>query len=248
MELHSQIAPALVGLRLATEAAGASYPRVAYLMPDTAALPLALSETIPLLKERGWLHAVITCGQAFGGDYEAVNLGSGMLVAAGPARCDVLIAAQGPGNAGTASALGFGGLFQSEAMHLAVALGGDPILTARMSESDPRQRHRGLSHHTRAILERMLLAPVTLPLPDAGCSSPALSQAVEEMGSDGRLAFGRHPVTFAPADALRKGLRESDLPFSSMGRGLDDDPIFFLAAAAAGWVAGERAMKRGIRA
>ena len=251
-ELHSQIAPALIGLKRSLELSGQPYPRVAYVMPDTAALPLAFSESIPLLIGRGLIHATITCGHAFGGDYEAVTLGSGLSVAAGPADCDVIVAAQGPGNAGTASALGFGGLYQAEAINLAVALGGDPILAARLSEADPRPRHRGLSHHTRTLLETLLLAPVTLALPDSiqvqnallpphDIPDPQPLRMTLELGS---RASTLHLLQYVPSWTLLDALHGADSPLSSMGRGLEDDPAFFLAAAAAGWVAGDRHLRR----
>jgi hypothetical protein len=250
MELHSQIAPALIGLQKALEAAGAGYPRVAYLMPDAAALPMALSETAPMLKERGLIHVTVSCGHAFGGDYEAVNLGSGMAVGAGPARGDVLLVAQGPGNAGTASALGFGGLFQAEAAHLAFALEGDPILAIRRSDAESRPRHRGISHHTRTLLERVLLVPVTLPVPEETRRFvPGEAKSNEEESLvNGPVPSRRigiaHPVEYVPSDLLLDALRASGLTFSSMGRDLEADPAFFLAAAAAGWTAGKHHLRR----
>ena len=40
------------------------------------------------------------------------------------------------------------------------------LLCPRMSSSDERERHRGLSHHTASVLE-LLLAPVRVPVPEA---------------------------------------------------------------------------------
>ncbi|HET7722552.1 MAG TPA: DUF3866 family protein, partial [Acidimicrobiales bacterium] len=48
--------------------------RLVYVMTDGAGLPLALSDLVAGLTERGLLDATITCGQAFGGDYEAVSV------------------------------------------------------------------------------------------------------------------------------------------------------------------------------
>jgi hypothetical protein len=85
-----------------------------------------------------------------------------------------------------------------------------------MSSADPRERHRGLSHHTRTVLE-LLLAPVTVALPEGQEEGP-----VPE----------RHDAQLQPADL--EGYRESGLPARTMGRGLDDDPLFFAAGLAAG--------------
>ncbi len=238
-ELHSHLVPALLGLGVALAAAGQPPPRVAYLMPDTAALPLAFSDTVAMLRERGLLSLSVTCGHAFGGEIEAVNIPSGMTLAVEPGSCDALIVAQGPGNAGTGSAFGFGGAAQADALHAAVALGGDAILIPRVSAADLRPRHRGVSHHTRALLETLLLAPVTVAMPDAWPQAaheddaPSYALPVSRHGVD-------HPVAQAPAEMLSAVLAATDLPLKSMGRGWADDPVFFLAAAAGGWVAGQR--------
>ncbi|RYD02527.1 hypothetical protein N752_24675 [Desulforamulus aquiferis] len=68
--LHSMIAPVAAALKKL----GQGQLRVAYLMSDAAALPIALSKLVYELKEKGLIHATITCGHAFGGDYEAINL------------------------------------------------------------------------------------------------------------------------------------------------------------------------------
>jgi hypothetical protein len=45
---------------------------------------------------------------------------------------------------------------------------------------------------------------------------------------------GRHREVRVPVDGLTQALRETPVGLSTMGRGLDDDPAAFLAAAAAG--------------
>src|SRR3954468_21680958 len=61
--LHSQLPAVVVSLR-------ATRPglRVAYVMTDAAGLPLAISDLVAALVERGLLDATITAGHAFGGD------------------------------------------------------------------------------------------------------------------------------------------------------------------------------------
>ena len=60
------------------------------------------------------------------------------------------------GSSAPARALGHGGLAAAEAANAAAALGGRPVLAARVSEGDPRERHRGVSHHTRTVLDLCL--------------------------------------------------------------------------------------------
>jgi Protein of unknown function (DUF3866) len=144
--LHSQLAPvcaALSGLRLA------------YVQLEGGALPLALSDTVRALRDRGLLAATASVGACFGGDVECVNPWSA-LAWARAAGHDVAVCAIGPGIVGTGSRLGHGGLAAAAAANAAIGLGGRAVVTARVSEGDPRERHQGLSHHTRAVLDLCL--------------------------------------------------------------------------------------------
>src|SRR3954454_22124798 len=63
--LHSQIGPVAAAL-LDCQPAW----RVAYVMPDAAALPLALSDLVAGLGAARFAHLTVTAGQAFGGEVE----------------------------------------------------------------------------------------------------------------------------------------------------------------------------------
>ena len=144
--LHSQLAPvcaALAGLR------------VAYVQLPGGALPLGLSDAVRALKARGLLAATASVGACFGGDAECVSPWSA-LTWAKAAGCDVAVCAIGPGIVGTRSRLGHGGLAAATAANAAAALGGRPVVAARVSEADERERHQGVSHHTQAILDLCL--------------------------------------------------------------------------------------------
>jgi uncharacterized protein DUF3866 len=129
--------------------------RVAYVQLQGGALPLALSDAVRELQERGLLAATAAVGACFGGDVECVNPWSA-LVWAKAAGNDVAVCAIGPGIVGTASQLGHGGLAAATAANAALGLGGRPVIAARMSETDSRDRHRGMSHHTSAVLDLCL--------------------------------------------------------------------------------------------
>jgi hypothetical protein len=201
--LHSQVAPVCAAL------AGV---RVAYLQLPGGALPVALSDTVRELRDRGLLSVAVGVGACFGGDSDCVNVYSALAWAAA-AGMDVAVCAIGPGVVGTGSRLGHGGMSAAEALSAAAALGGRPVLASRVSEADRRPRHRGVSHHTDAILS-VSPAEVVRPWP-AGCplSEPDGSDVVD--------------VT-AWRDACE------GLPLAHMGRGPDEDPWFFAAAFAAG--------------
>jgi hypothetical protein len=144
--LHSQLVPvcaALAGLR------------VAYVQLEGGALPVALSDAVRALKERGLLGETVAVGACLGGDVECVTPWSALAWVRARGY-DVAVCGIGPGIVGTASRLGHGGLAAVIAANAATSLGGRPVIAARVSESDPRDRHRGLSHHTQAVLDMCL--------------------------------------------------------------------------------------------
>src|SRR4249920_2574620 len=122
--------------------------RLAYVMTDGAALPLALSDLVAQLRDRELVDATITCGHAFGGDYEAVSVYSALAIAKHIVHADATIVAMGPGIVGTATRLGFSGIEVGPVLDAAFGLGGLPIACLRVSFADPRERHQGVSHHS----------------------------------------------------------------------------------------------------
>ena len=142
--LHSQLPAVAIGIRSVRPDA-----RIAYVMTDGAALPLALSDLVATLRDRGLIDTTITCGHAFGGEHEAVNVFSALLIARHVAAVDVAVVAMGPGIVGTGTALGFTGIEVGTVLDATAGLGGVPIACLRASAADGRDRHQGISHHTR---------------------------------------------------------------------------------------------------
>ena len=214
-DLHSSLPAVLAGV-LADRPA----TRVAYVMTDGGALPLWFSRTVAALADR--LVGTVTVGQAFGGDLEAVTLHSGLLAAVRVLDAEVVVVAQGPGNLGTGTAWGFSGVAAGEAVNAAAVVGGRPVAVLRMSQADPRPRHRGVSHHSTTAYGRVALVPadVVVPASYAGLVDPA--------------PFARHRLVAVDDAGLLDVLRGWSPLLSSMGRGLTDDPVAFIAAAAAG--------------
>jgi hypothetical protein len=206
--LHSQVAPACAGL-------GGGL-RVAYVQLAGGALPLALSDTVRLLRERRLLATTVSAGACFGGERECVGVASALAWAAGE-RYDAVLCAIGPGIVGTGSRFGHGGLAAADAVNATSALGGAPVLAARVSTADERDRHRGVSHHTEAVLA-LCAGRVTVAWPE-GLDAPAWVEPRREVDVE--------------------GWEEScaGLPLSHMGRGPDQEPWFFAAAFAAGRLA-----------
>jgi hypothetical protein len=210
--LHSQVAPACAAL-------GRDLA-VAYVQLPGGALPVQLSDTVRALQREGFVRTTVAVGACFGAELTTVSTASGLLAAA-EAGMGAVVCAIGPGVVGTASTFGHGGLAAAEAANAASALGGRPVLAARVSEGDPRARHRGLSHHTLAVLE-LVREPIAVAWPEG-------LDVAEELKA----------VELVDASGWREAC--AGLPLAHMGRGPDDDPWFFAAAYGAGVLARKRA-------
>ncbi len=227
-QLHGQLAPLAWALAQARHGL-----RVGYVQTAGGALPGGMSDTVRQLLNRGLLAGHTTAGPAYGGSQEAITTAGALHDGLAEENWDVALAGPGPGILGSGSALGHGGIVALDSAHAAIALGCPTVLTARMSSGDPRERHRGLSHHTRTVLE-LLLAPVTLAVPPG----VRLFSEMDGIGPalDAARAAG-HEIVEAAVDV--EGYRASGLPTRTMGRMLDEDRLFFAAALAAGGVLAE---------
>lgn len=230
--LHSMIAPAAAGAK----AAGAG--RVVYAMTDGAALAGPFSRLVPRLREAGLLEGWITCGQAFGGELEAVTLWSGLIAALEVLGADVVVVADGPGNLGTDTTWGVSALGSGNALNAAEALGGRPVAALRMSFVDARERHRGVSHHSLTILDRVCTASVHVAVPviEDDLGRTAVWEALR-----GRRLEERHQLVETDGRPALDELERRGVEVESMGRGPTKDPAFFLAAGAAGVLAARMA-------
>jgi hypothetical protein len=190
--------------------------KIGYIQTWGGALPGSLSRVVQTLRSEGLLAGHITAGASFGGEQEAISIEGA--IEAGLAQWDAVVVGPGPGILGSESRLGHGGMAALESAHAALALGLKPLIVPRMSSGDPRPRHQGLSHHTQTVLE-LLLKPVHVAVPEH------------------QPLPGRHQAVSAAVDLdLYRG---SGLPATTMGRGIDQDELFFRAALAGGAVLAE---------
>jgi hypothetical protein len=223
--LHSQIAAVAAGVKAARPDA-----RVGYLMTDGAALPLAWSDLVANLERVGLVDVTCTAGHSFGGDLEAVNVFSGLAVLRFAAEVDVAVVAMGPGVVGTDTVLGFTGMEQGQVLDATTALGGRAIACLRIGFADPRERHRGVSHHCLTALRLAARERATVVVPVLSRERAALvSRQLADAGID-----GRHDVVTVDGSAGLALLRERGVEPTSMGRALSSVPELFLAGAAAG--------------
>jgi hypothetical protein len=232
--LHGHLAPAVW-------AAGQAAPglKVGFVQGPGAALSGSFSRDLVELRERGLIYGHMTAGAAYGGEHESISVLGGIDAAARRLGWDAVVVGPGPGILGSATRYGHGGIAALEAAHAALALGLATLVCPRLSSSDPRPRHRGLSHHSATVLG-MLLAPVRVPVPEAelegwpllDAEAPAGGSAQAALDDLIRICSGRHDIAVEQIDL--DGYAASGLPQTTMGRPIDKDPLFFAAPLAAG--------------
>jgi hypothetical protein len=233
LPLHGHLAPAVW-------AAAQEHPglRLGYVQGAGGALPGSLSRDVVELRGRELLAGHITAGAAHGGDREAITLIGALDAGARALGWDAIVCGPGPGILGSATRLGHGGMAALDSIHAALALGFPTVISPRLSSSDPRPRHRGLSHHSATVLE-LALGSVRVAVPELDLEGwptgeagpdpvdiPSVIDALHEAGGD------RHDVAVEPVDL--EGYAASGLPTRTMGRELAEDPLFFAAPLAAG--------------
>jgi hypothetical protein len=221
---HGQLAP--LAWAFGQEAPGS---RLGFVQTPGGALCGGHSRVVRELRARGLLAGHLTAGASYGGEDEAISTAGALSHAARRLGWGAAVCGPGPGIVGSGSALGHGGMQALDSAHTALALDAPTLLVARMSSADPRPRHRGISHHTRTVLE-LLLKPVLVALPNA---------------YDGDLPGGpdRHEWTFDEGDL--DGYAGSGLPAETMGRQLEEDRLFFQSALVAGRALALLASPRG---
>lgn len=244
LALHGQLAAVAWAFAQANP-----HGRLGFVQTPGGALPGGHSRVVRTLLDRGLLAGHITAGAAYGGELEAITTAGGLHHGFQALGWDAAICGPGPGIVGSSSPLGHGGMNALDSTHTALALGAPTLLVARMSSTDGRPRHRGLSHHTLTVLD-MLLEPVTVALP-AGIRSPAGADLRASLGSvfgsarerakpqleldvDRPARMARHDWRRAPIEL--PAYLASGLPAETMGRVLVEDPLFFGAALAGGTV------------
>jgi len=233
LPLHGHLAPA-------AWAAARANPGIVlgYVQTAGGALPGSLSRDVAELRERELLAGHITAGPAYGGEEDAVTTIGALDAGARRLGWEAIVCGPGPGILGSATEYGHGGISALESAHAALAIGMIVLMSPRISTSDPRPRHRGLSHHTETVLE-LLLGSARVPVPEIELEGwptgeegadpvdlPSVLDALHAVCDD------RHDVTVEPVDL--EGYVASGLPTRTMGRAIEDDPLFFAAPLAAG--------------
>ena len=173
----------------------------------------------------------MTVGQSFGGDLEAVTVHSGLLAAKLALGADLVILTQGPGNLGTGTRWGFSGVGAGEAVNAAAVLRrASGRRAADLRRRPPAAAPRRLPPQPDRVRPG---GPVPLRHRRARLRT-ALPELAGLISAEDRAQLARHHLVDVDLDGLAAVLADSPVRLSSMGRGVDADPGYFLAAAAAG--------------
>ncbi|MEW5707138.1 MAG: DUF3866 family protein [Actinomycetota bacterium] len=223
--LHSQLPAAAIVLKELVPDAS-----IAYIMTDGAALPIAFSEHVARMVEDGIINETVTVGHAFGGSIEAVNIFSGLAAAKHAAKADVAIVCMGPGIVGSNTRLGFTGIEQGQIINAVNGLKGRPVAIPRISFADTRLRHQGLSHHTLTSLSIAAVSRCTVTIPKMDKSKEDIVYGqIRDSGLD-----KIHDIVKIDAAITLEAIKKKGILPTTMGRTVDQDPEFFMAAGAAG--------------
>ena len=221
--LHSMLYPLVYLLKQDTPTL-----KIAYIMTDSACLPMAFSHTVHMLISTKQLDATITCGQAFGGQYETVNIYTALLTAKHICHADVAIVIPGPGVVGTATTLGFSNIEEGHIIDAVNTLHGVGINVARISFADERERHQGISHHTLTILSKITHTSAHIAIP--------LLESYKKDIVDNQLKthaiYDKHHIAYMQENTL-SAFENNHVNVQTMGRSLTQDADFFRSLGAA---------------
>ncbi|MEF9991113.1 MAG: DUF3866 family protein [Romboutsia sp.] len=205
--------------------------KLVYIMTDGAALPIYLSKNVDTLKSKGLIDSTITIGNAFGGDYECINIYTALITAKEILHADVVFVSMGPGIAGTGTKYGFTGIEQGPILDAVKKLYGNPIMVPRVSFADKRDRHFGISHHSITVLKDIVNVKVNIPITTyEDHKIDKIKNQIKENELD-----DNHNIVYIKNNNTKEDLDYFNLKVRSMGRGYHEDCEFFEAASTAAY-------------
>lgn len=220
--LHSMLAPFA-----ATFKSRQPNKKLVYIMTDGAALPIAFSKNVDNLKKIGLIDETITYGNAFGGDYECINIYTALITAKDICKADCVIVTMGPGIAGTGTKYGFSGIEQGMIIDATENLGGNSYMIPRISFADKRERHSGISHHTITILKEITNKSTNIVI--NSCLDKEQLEIINNQIEKNCLDK-KHNVKFTEYRSTLEDLERYNLKVNSMGRNFEGDRAFFEAS------------------
>ena len=216
--LHSMLAPIVTCLKYLDKDL-----KITYIMTDGGSLPLAFSNTVKNLKKDNLIDKTITIGHAFGGDLECVNIYNGLIASKEILKSDITIITMGPGIVGTGTKYGFSGIEQGEIINAVNTLGGKSIMVPRIGFRDERERHRGLSHHTQTVLEKVVKTSTTVVLGEMESQNRSLiDNQIAGLKLESNIDF-----VYENGDILLKAMEKFNYNTRTMGRDITEEKEYF---------------------
>ena len=203
--------------------------KLVYIMTDGAALPIYFSMNAATLKDKGLIYSTITFGNAFGGDYECINIYTALITAKEIAKADAVFISMGPGIAGTGTKYGFTGIEQGPILDAISKLGGRPIAIPRISFADMRDRHNGISHHSITIFGEIVNVEVEIPIT---IYSEEKDSVIKNQIKENNLDK-KHKIEYIENNRTKDDIDSYGLKVKSMGRNYEQDSEFFDSASSA---------------
>ena len=223
--LHSMLAPIAATIKYLRPDL-----RVNYIMTDSGALPIQFSKTVKYLKEKKIIDNTITVGHSFGGDFECINVYTGLITAKEVLDSDITIVTMGPGIVGSGTKYGFSGIEQGYIIDAINSLGGTSIVVPRISFRDKRNRHLGMSHHSITVLDEIIQTQTNLILPELDSEKEEfINNQIDSTGIS-----TKHNIMHQDGSCIKEALDHFNLKITTMGRGYDEDKEFFSTLGAVG--------------
>ena len=204
--------------------------KISCIITDHGALPVFFSKNIRTLKSLGLLDASISIGNAYGGDYECVNIYTGLQMALNVLKTDVVIITMGPGILGTNTPFGFSSLDMGFYVNFISKSGGKVLYIPRISFKDSRMRHYGISHHTLNILAHIIDVPIPLVFPIINMKK--VKFIIHQLKEHKLLE--KYSIIFNNGKDILHVLKQFNLNPDTMGRDVMKDKDFFYALGAVG--------------
>lgn len=221
--LHSMLAPIASTLKYLDPSLN-----INYIMTDAGCLPIDFSDTVRQLKKDKIINKTITTGHAFGGDIECVSIYNGLIAAKEILNSDITIITMGPGIVGTGTKYGFSGIEQGEIINAINTLNGYSIMVPRIGFKDKRERHQGLSHHTRTVVEDIIKTKTTVVLNNMeNENKKILDRQIQNLDNKGNIEF-----KYLDGSTILDAMEEYKYNTETMGRGIKEEEDYFLTLGA----------------
>ncbi|MDF2520801.1 MAG: hypothetical protein K0R84_1429 [Clostridia bacterium] len=227
--LHSMAAPCSIYIK-----AKKLDCRICYIMTDGGALPIYLSDAVRRLKNDKIIDSTITYGNAFGGDFECINIYTALIAAKEIAKADVVIVCMGPGIVGTDTKYGFSGIEQGYIIDAVNKLGGYAIQIPRISFADKRERHYGLSHHSITVLKDICCTKANIAIPTF--ESKEKMERISRQIIENKIET-QHNIYYVDFNDISEVLAAKSDYLNKMGKSYLEDKEYFICSSAAGKLA-----------